>query len=72
MLPGDEDALGAKVFLLVDSGSYEEALKLVEQPPLAPRLAFERVGGWLGGGGGGPESLWVRASASGEGSWVVM
>ena len=30
------------------------------------------VGGWLGGGGGGPESLWVRASASGEGSWVVM
>ncbi|KAI7836263.1 hypothetical protein COHA_009853 [Chlorella ohadii] len=41
--PGDVDALRSKVYLLVESGGHEEALKLVSAPPLAADMAFEKA-----------------------------
>lgn len=41
--PGDADALRSKVYLLIESGAHEEALKLVSSPPLAADMAFEKA-----------------------------
>lgn len=43
LAPGDADALRCKVVLLIELGNFEEAMKLVIQPPLAASMAFEKV-----------------------------
>ena len=43
LAPGDQDALRCKAVLFIESGSLEEALKLVGQPPLAASMAYEKV-----------------------------
>ncbi|KAI3426329.1 hypothetical protein D9Q98_008702 [Chlorella vulgaris] len=43
LAPGDADALRCKVVLLIELGNFEEAMKLVTQPPLAASMAFEKA-----------------------------
>lgn len=54
LAPGDADALRAKVVLLIEGGSHDDALKLASQPAQAASMAFERVravgGSWAPSG----------------------
>ena len=42
--PGDVDVLTCKAALLLDSGSYEDALHFVDTPAAGGRFPFEKVG----------------------------
>jgi len=43
LAPGDQDAIKSKVFLLIESGDFDDAIKLIADQGNPPDLAFERA-----------------------------
>lgn len=43
LIPGDQDAIKSKVFLLIESGDFDDAIKLIADQGNPPDLAFQRA-----------------------------